>query len=112
MSNTMSSTPSQTQAAISVQDLQNLLAIVDLATQRGAFRGPELSQVGQVFDRVNQFLQSVMPQDNAAPAAPAAPPQTGSLVPPAPQPVNPPQMMQQPSPVMPMSPPFMPKVGG
>jgi hypothetical protein len=26
--------------------------------------------------------------------------------------VNPPQMMQQPSPVMPMSPPFMPKVGG
>ena len=36
------------QASISIADLQNLLIVIDLATTRGAFRGPELSQIGQV----------------------------------------------------------------
>ena len=49
------------QASISIADLQNLLIVIDLATTRGAFRGPELSQVGQVFDKLNQFVQSVTP---------------------------------------------------
>jgi len=53
------STDQQTQ--LSLNDIQNLLIIVDLASQRGAFKGPELSQVGQVFDRVTKFLQSVAP---------------------------------------------------
>lgn len=88
--------PQQALAApsISIQDLQNLLIVVDLATQRGAFRGPELSQVGALFDKINQFVQSAMPadaagqQDNAQAAAPPAP-----------------------TPVMPMTPPFAPKAG-
>jgi hypothetical protein len=95
----------QTTQQISIQDLQNLLMVVDLAAQRGAFRAPELSQIGGVFDRINQFLQSVAPpQDNQAPSQP-----------PAPQPVQ--QMpdtqsvQQMPTPVMPMTPPFSPKVG-
>jgi hypothetical protein len=102
MSMTNASPMNQSQpASISVVDLQNLLAIIDLATQRGAFRGGELSQVGQLFDRLTQFLQSVMPQDTAQAAQQAAPQQQ------APQT----QMPQAPSPVMPMSPPFSPKVG-
>ena len=46
---------------LQIADLQNLLMIVDVASQRGAFKGPELGQVGTVFDRVAKFLQSVAP---------------------------------------------------
>ena len=45
--------------SISLNDLQVLSNIVDLATQRGAFRGNELSQVGQVFDKLSTFLAQV-----------------------------------------------------
>ena len=92
--------PQVEQPSISVVDLQNLLIIVDLATQRGAFRGPELSQIGTLFDKVNQFVQAASPpqQDNAESPAQQA----------APQPVA---MPMAPSPVMPMTPPFAPKVG-
>ena len=44
---------------LSITDLANLRAIVDLASKRGAFSGAELSAVGQVFDRLNTFLTSV-----------------------------------------------------
>jgi hypothetical protein len=54
---------SQTEApedtSISLNDLQVLANIVDLATQRGAFRGNELTQVGQVFDKLSTFLTQV-----------------------------------------------------
>ena len=94
--------------SISIQDLQNLLVVVDLATSRGAFRGAELSQVGQVFDKLNTFLQSVAPpqQPQDAGAAQTTPQPVQQMQPP-PQP----QMMQTPTPVMPMTPPFSPKVG-
>ena len=49
------------QNQLNLNDIQNLLIIVDLASQRGAFRGAELGQVGPVFDRVSKFLQSVAP---------------------------------------------------
>lgn len=45
--------------SISLNDLQVLANIVDLASQRGAFRGNELSQVGTVFDKLTGFLQQV-----------------------------------------------------
>lgn len=92
--------PQPQQINLAIQDLQNLLIILDLACQRGAFRATELSQIGGLFDRVNQFVQSTVPQQDPIPDA-------------VPQPV--PQMVpQQPmtaSPVMPMTPPFSPKVG-
>ena len=107
------------QPSISIQDLQNLLVVVDLATSRGAFRGAELTQVGQVFDKLNGFLQSVAPQQTApdAAAAQTTPQPVEQIAQPAPQPMMPqpsmvpPQMVQQPQPVMPMTPPFSPKVG-
>jgi hypothetical protein len=79
---------------ISMVDLQNLLMVIDLATQRGAFRGPELSQIGQLFDRVNTFVQHAMP-----------PPTDGNDNQPAQQ------IPPTPAPVMPMTPPFAPKAG-
>ena len=51
--------------SISLQDLQVLSNIVDLATQRGAFRGNELTQVGAVYDKLSTFLQQVAAAQSA-----------------------------------------------
>lgn len=48
--------------SISLNDLQLLANIVDLASGRGAFRGAELSQVGAVFDKLQTFLGFVAKQ--------------------------------------------------
>ena len=45
--------------SISLNDLQVLANVVDLASQRGAFRGNELTQVGAVFDKLSTFLNQV-----------------------------------------------------
>jgi hypothetical protein len=52
--------------SISLQDLQTLLQIVDLSSQRGAFRGAEMTQVGAIFDKLNTFLTYVAEQQAAA----------------------------------------------
>ena len=51
--------------SISLQDLQVLLQIVDLASSRGAFRGAELTQVGAIFDKLNTFLSFIAEQQKA-----------------------------------------------
>ena len=51
---------------LSIVDLQNLRAVVDLAVRRGAFSAAEASSVGAVFDRVNSFLNAVAPAQPAA----------------------------------------------
>lgn len=55
----------QVPESVNLSDLGTLLQIVDLATQRGAFRGAELSQVGAVFDKLNAFLSYVQEQQAA-----------------------------------------------
>jgi hypothetical protein len=52
--------------SISLNDLQLLLQIVDLASKRGAFGGAELTQVGSIFDKLNAFLSYVAEQQAAA----------------------------------------------
>ncbi len=70
----------QVPESIGLQDLQLLAQIVDLATQRGAFRGNELTQVGGVYDKLSNFLgfvaeQQAQAQDEEAEAeAPAEAP--------------------------------------
>lgn len=49
----------QQDPALSLEELNMLMQIVDLAVQRGAFRGNEASQVGAVFDKLNSFLGAV-----------------------------------------------------
>lgn len=57
---TQENQPTQSgQAELSITDLQNLKAIVDVAIKRGTFVGAELSSVGNVYDKVNNFLNSV-----------------------------------------------------
>lgn len=58
---------------LSLQDLQNLAAIVDTAVRRGAFQAAEASTVGAAFDRLNKFLTSAVAAQSAnTPAAPSA----------------------------------------
>jgi len=53
----------QTQAPqdinLTVADLRNLRTIVDIASSRGAFRGNELKPVGEVYEKLDQFVKAV-----------------------------------------------------
>jgi hypothetical protein len=54
---------------LTVNDLQALKTIIDVCTQRGAFRANELSNVGAVFNRLSAFLDHIAPQQKeGAPA--------------------------------------------
>lgn len=50
------------QPELTVQDLGNLRAIIDVASQRGAFRAGEMAAVGTAFNKLNEFLNAVSPQ--------------------------------------------------
>jgi hypothetical protein len=47
---------------ITVTDLDLLRQIVDLASSRGAFKGAELSQVGEVYNKLTRFLELAVAQ--------------------------------------------------
>lgn len=51
---------------LTVQDLGNLRAIIDVAAQRGAFRAPEMEAVGSAFNKLNNFLNAVTPAQEEA----------------------------------------------
>lgn len=44
---------------LTIADLQVLSRIVDLASRRGAFHAPELSQVGEAYNKLTGFLAYV-----------------------------------------------------
>ena len=57
---------------LTIADLQLLSRVVDLASRRGAFQAGELSQVGDVFNKLSGFLAYVESTQKAeAAAAPA-----------------------------------------
>lgn len=47
---------------LTIADLTNLRAVIDVAAQRGAFRAAEMAAVGTVFNKLNSFLEAVYPQ--------------------------------------------------
>lgn len=47
----------QTNITINLQDMKNILVLIDLCTQRGAFRGSELSSVGQLYEKITKFVE-------------------------------------------------------
>jgi hypothetical protein len=50
---------------ITITDLDIIRNVIDLASSRGAFRGAELTQVGAVFDKLNNFLNEIVAQAEA-----------------------------------------------
>jgi hypothetical protein len=59
------------QVTLTLEDLNSVLQIIDVATTRGAFRPKEFTAVGTVYEKISNFLGQV--KDTAAPAADAAP---------------------------------------
>jgi hypothetical protein len=53
----------QPSADLNVSDLNAIKSIIDVATQRGAFRAPELESVGKIYNKLNNFLDSITKKD-------------------------------------------------
>jgi Cdc6-like AAA superfamily ATPase len=54
------STPQQSSSAdLNISDLVALKSIIEVASQRGAFKAAELEAVGKTFNKLNNFLDSV-----------------------------------------------------
>lgn len=54
--------PAQEQPApadLNLSDLAALKSVVEVASQRGAFKAAELEAVGKVYNKLNTFLESV-----------------------------------------------------
>ena len=58
-------TEAQAGVQLSIGDLANMRQILDVATQRGAFKADELAVVGSTYNRLNAFLAGVLAQVNA-----------------------------------------------
>ena len=54
---------------LTVQDLQAIKSIIDVASQRGAFRPNEMMTVGQTYNKLEQFLEAVSQQQPQQPAS-------------------------------------------
>jgi hypothetical protein len=61
-------TTQQPAPELTINDLQNIRTIIDVASRRGAFGAAEMTGVGTTFDRLNTFLNAVAP----APASDAS----------------------------------------
>ena len=59
---------------LTIADLASIHSIIEAATQRGAFRANELTQVGTVYDKLSAFLQATQAQVAAAEEAQAETP--------------------------------------
>lgn len=56
----------QESADLTISDLQNIKAIIDLASTRGSFRPNEMVAVGTVYAKLNNFLGSIPTKQNGA----------------------------------------------
>jgi hypothetical protein len=54
---------------LTIQDLQMMKNIIDLASSRGAFQPKEMKAVGIVYEKLEAFLAEVQKQTEAAKAA-------------------------------------------
>jgi len=46
-------------AELTINDLNALKTVIDVATQRGAFKAAEMEAVGKVYNKLSNFLASV-----------------------------------------------------
>jgi hypothetical protein len=58
-------TADQQVADLNISDLAALKSIVEIATQRGAFRANELEAVGKTFNKLEMFLQQVSQKEES-----------------------------------------------
>jgi hypothetical protein len=58
--------------AVTVNDLANAYAVIDLASKRGAFQASELSAVGAVANKIKAFVDYIAAQQAPAEGEAAA----------------------------------------
>jgi len=56
------STPTQ----LTINDLAELRAMIEAAVERGAFKANEVKAVGEVYDRLNLFVEHIIKQAQVA----------------------------------------------
>ena len=57
---------------LTIQDIAAAAQLIDIATQRGAFKATEATAVGEVFDKISSFIKVANEQTAAAEANAAA----------------------------------------
>jgi hypothetical protein len=67
--NTAAPAPEGAPAELTINDLNAIKTIIDVASTRGAFRANEMESVGKVFNKLNSFLESVTPKQPEGEAA-------------------------------------------
>jgi hypothetical protein len=65
--------PAQDPNALSLGDLKNLSTILDVASQRGAFKAAEMANVGFIYNKLTAFLTKIESQGAQPGTAPVAP---------------------------------------
>jgi hypothetical protein len=58
--------PEKTAPDLNLNDLTAMRNLIDVVTQRGAFKANELSSVGVLFDKLNAFLDAASQAQQAA----------------------------------------------
>jgi hypothetical protein len=58
---------------LTINDLNAMKVIIDIASSRGAFKPNEMVAVGQTYTKLTSFLETVASQQAAQPQQPAAP---------------------------------------
>jgi hypothetical protein len=66
---------------VTLADLDLIRQIIDLAASRGAFKGPELSDVGRVYNKLSAFLDLATAQAQAEQEVANPTPQNNSSAP-------------------------------
>ena len=66
--------PAPEPISLTLQDLNVTANIIDLAVQRGAFKGAEVATVGNAFNKLVDVIQKISPPPAEAPAAVAEAP--------------------------------------
>ena len=59
---------------LTIQDLATMKGIIDIASERNAFKPNEMAAVGIVYNKLDNFLKQVEEQQKAAQAAQAPQP--------------------------------------
>jgi hypothetical protein len=49
-------------AQLTIADLASIHTLIDAACTRGAFKAPEMSRVGEIYDKLTRFLESAAQQ--------------------------------------------------
>lgn len=58
--------PTAPPVELTIVDLQNIRYIIDVAARRGAFAAAEMTAVGTVFNKLDNFLNTVAPPQSQA----------------------------------------------